>query len=275
MNKKLAIIILTYNSEKIIKETITQAKKISKNIIIVDSYSTDKTIKIVNKLKCKVLRRKFINYSDQRNFIIKKCNNIYEWQLHLDSDEILSEKLIKNIKIILKNDIKNRAYIVRRQIYFLNKKLLFGGNSNWHLRLFPSKTTICERKKYDQHFISKLKAEKIKGSLNDRNTNNLSKWIESHNKWSSLQAEDKDYNNSHLVQPKLFGNNIERTRLIKNIIFLLPLGIKGFVLFFIKYFLLLGFLDGKIGFMYCFFNSFWFHTLVEKKKYELINIKYK
>ena len=51
MKNNIVIIILTFNSEKVIKETILAAKKISKNIVVLDSYSTDNTIKIVKKLK--------------------------------------------------------------------------------------------------------------------------------------------------------------------------------------------------------------------------------
>ena len=54
MNNKLAVIILTFNSEKIIKKTILAAKKVSKNIIILDSYSNDKTVKIVKRFKCQI-----------------------------------------------------------------------------------------------------------------------------------------------------------------------------------------------------------------------------
>ena len=271
MNNKLAIIILTYNSEKIIKENINAAKKISKNIIIVDSFSSDKTIQIVKKLKCKIFKRKFINYSDQRNYIIKKCNPLYEWQLHLDSDEILSNELIKNIKIIIENNLKNNAYILKRHIYFLNKKIKFGRNANWHLRLFPSNTTICEKKQYDQHFISRLKVKKIKGALDDKNISDLTNWTNNHNKWSSLSAAEKEIKSKNLIKPNLFGNDIERTKFFKNIILSLPIGFKGFILFFTKYFLLLGFLDGKAGFIYCFLNSFWFHTLIDAKKIESNN----
>ena len=117
MKNKIAIIILTFNSEKIIKSTVLAAKKISNNIIVLDSYSTDKTIKILKKLKCKIYKKEFINYSDQRNYIIKKCNKHYEWQLHLDSDEILSERLINNIKITLMKNDRNIAYIIKRYIY--------------------------------------------------------------------------------------------------------------------------------------------------------------
>ena len=271
--KKIVVVILTYNSEQVIKKTIIAAKKISKNVVILDSFSKDKTIKIAKKLKCQILKRKFSDYSNQRNYIIKKCNKIYQWQLHLDSDEILSKKLIKNINNILNVNIQNNSYIVKRHVYFLNKKLLFGGASNWHLRLFPSKSSICEDKKYDQHFISKLKTKKINGPLFDHNIKNLSDWTSMHNKWSSLAINEKANNSINLTKSNFFGNNIERTRFIKNIILSLPIGIKGFVLFIIKYFLLLGFLDGKVGFIYAFLNSFWFHTLSDAKKFELTMIK--
>ena len=65
MNKKIVVIILTYNSEKIIKKTIKSAKKISNDVIILDSFSKDKTIKIAKMLKCKLFKIKLSNYSDQ------------------------------------------------------------------------------------------------------------------------------------------------------------------------------------------------------------------
>jgi len=270
MKNNIVIIILTFNSEKVIKETVLAAKKISKNIVVLDSYSTDNTIKIVKKLKCKIFKRKFINYSNQRNFIIKKYNNLFEWQLHLDSDEVLSDTLIKNIKVALMKNNKNYAFIIKRYVYFLNKKLSFGGTSNWHLRLFPSKSTTCELKNYDQHFISKLLLKKINGELHDKNIKNLTEWTNSHNKWSSLAILDKKDMRKDIVSPKFFGNNIERARYIRNKISLLPIALRGFSTFFIKYFLLFGFLDGKVGFIYCFLNSLWFQTLTDAKKYEFI-----
>lgn len=270
MKNKIAIIILTFNSEKIIKKTIKAAQKISKEIVIIDSFSTDKTIGIAKNLKCKVYKRKFINYSDQRNYAIKMCNKSYKWQLHIDSDEVLSEQLIKNINDVLKRDIRNKSYIIKRYVYFMNRKLLFGATSNWHLRLFPSRSTICENKKYDQHFVSNLVSEKINGSLLDINSKNLTDWITIHNKWSTLSSLEKFSKSSKLTKAKLFGNNIERTRFIKNIFFILPIGLKSFFLFFVKYFLLLGFLDGRPGFIYIFLNTLWFHTLIDAKKFEII-----
>ena len=97
MNKKIAVIILTFNSEAIIKRTILAAKKISKDIVICDSFSNDSTIKIAKSLHCKIFYKKFTNYAAKRNYIIRKCNRLYDWQLHLDADEILTKELIKNL----------------------------------------------------------------------------------------------------------------------------------------------------------------------------------
>ena len=94
LKKNLVTIILTFNSEKILNKNITSCKKLKGDILIIDSFSNDKTIKIAKKHNCKIIKRKFKNYSDQRNFAIKHANKFYEWQLHLDSDEILSKKSI-------------------------------------------------------------------------------------------------------------------------------------------------------------------------------------
>ncbi len=276
MKKKIATVILTFNSEAIIKRTILAAKKVSKDVVICDSFSNDSTIKIARSLHCKIFYKKFTNYAAKRNYIIRKCNRLYDWQLHVDADEILTKELIKNINRIVHSNDKNYSYLIKRKVHFLNKKLSFGGSSNWHLRLFPSGTTLVEYINYDNHFKSKLKSKKISGILNDLNLKNLTEWIANHNKLSTFAAKDnKNTNSKNIVQAKLFGNRIERLRFFKYIFYLFPSGIRPFLLFVINYFFLLGFLDGKAGFYYCFLHSLWFRTLIDAKKFEAKNIALK
>ena len=123
MKSKVAIIILSYNSDYIIKKTILSAKKISGNVILVDSFSTDKTLKIAKSLNCKIIKKKFVNYAEQRNFVIKKYNNLCNWQLHIDADEIMNKELIKNIKIIINSKEKNFVYLLKRKVVFMKKLL--------------------------------------------------------------------------------------------------------------------------------------------------------
>ena len=82
------------------------------------------------------------------------------------------------------------------------------------------------------------------------------------------QKTGRNKNSKNVVQPKFFGNSLERLRFFKSIYYLLPSFVRPFLLFIYKYFILLGFLDGKIGFYYCLFNSLWFRSLIDAKKYE-------
>ena len=93
-------------------------------------------------------------------------------------------------------------------------------------------------------------------------------WI-SHNNYSSSIAKIKYKNIKKTVNANFFGNKIERLRFFKKMYLKFPFSfLKPIILFIYKYFFLLGFLDGKAGFYYCFFNSLWFRTLIEAKKYE-------
>ena len=120
-----------------------------------------------------------------------------------------------------------------------------------------------------------LKSKKISGELYDMNIKNLRDWIDIHNKWSTLDANDYNKKNSkNRVQPKLFGNNIERLKFFKSMYYFIPSLIRPFLLFIYRYFFLLGFLDGKVGFYYCFFHSLWFRTLIDAKRYEKKSLKF-
>ena len=272
MRKKIAVVILTFNSEKTIRNTIVAAKRITNNIVIVDSNSKDKTILICKELKCKFLSRSFINYSNQRNWIIRKLNKKYFWQLHLDADEVLDIKAIKSInKIINEKNIKKKVFLIRRKYYFLGKKLNYPGLNEWHLRLFQSKAVICEKRLYDQHFLTKLKVYKINnGYMHDNDMLNLSQWKKKHNRWAELEAKDISLNNN--LNNKFSKKYDPRYgyRDSKLLYYKFPKYIRVIIYFFYRYILKLGFMDGKYGILFCFYHAFWFRFLID---YKIKNLK--
>tara|TARA_B110000196_G_scaffold318731_1_gene334805 strand:+ start:28 stop:852 length:825 start_codon:yes stop_codon:yes gene_type:complete len=267
LKKNLVTIILTFNSEKILNKNITSCKKLKGDILIIDSFSNDKTIKIAKKHNCKIIKRKFKNYSDQRNFAIKHANKFYEWQLHLDSDEILSKKSIDFInKFNITHEKKKFSYIIKRKVFFLDKEIKFGLSSSYHLRFFPSNSTIVSKDKYDQHFISKLESRKIPGYMNDYQDKDLDEWIALHNRWSNLAIDDEENWGKNKNNHKTFY--IAHRTTTKKLLLKLPFNLGPILIFLIRYFLFLGFLDGKIGFYYIFMQSLWFRTLIKAKIYE-------
>ncbi len=92
--EKISAIIPTYNEEIHIEAAI-QSVSFADEIIIIDSYSTDNTIEIAKKYNTRVIKRKFDNFSNQKNHAIEEAS--HKWIVLLDSDERIEEKLQKEI----------------------------------------------------------------------------------------------------------------------------------------------------------------------------------
>lgn len=265
------VVLLTFNSASIIRETVAQAKRVSPHVYAVDSYSSDATPAILEELGCTVMQRPFSNYSDQRNWAISQIEQTYDWQLHLDADEVLDEQAVAEIRSLLSGKPPFDAYMIRRRDYFMGKMLRFSGVNPWHLRLFRSGAGRCESRLYDQHFVSSATAGQLRGYMHDKNSARLTDWIASHNRWSDAEAREKlgpSSTSDDVLQPRLFGDARERTRFIKEIYYKLPTGLRSLGYFVYRYVFRLGFLDGKTGFYFAFFQALWFRMLVDAKIYE-------
>lgn len=265
------IVILTFNSASIIRETVSQAMKVSPHVYAVDSHSSDDTPAILREMGCTVVQRPFSNYSDQRNWAISQVEPTCAWQLHLDADEVLDERAVEEIRALLSGSAQFDAYMLRRRDYFMGKMLRFSGVNPWHLRLFRSGMGRCEARLYDQHFISSAPAGRISGFMHDRNSARLSDWIASHNRWSDAEAKEKlgpAAASDDVLQPRLTGDARERTRFIKEVYYKLPTGVRSLGYFVYRYIFRLGFLDGTTGFYFAFFQALWFRMLVDAKMHE-------
>jgi glycosyltransferase involved in cell wall biosynthesis len=266
------VVILTFNSAGIIRETVTAALKVSPTVFVVDSGSTDGTPAIVEELGCTVVQRAFSNYSDQRNWAIGQVESRSTWQLHLDADEVLDDESVREMRAILSAQPPGfDAWMLRRRDYFMGRMLRHSGVNPWHLRLFKSGAGRCEARLYDQHFITSVPVGRINGFMHDKNAATLTNWITSHNRWSDAEAREKlgpQAENEHVLKARLTGDARERTRFIKKVYYKLPIGLRAFSYFIYRYFLRLGFLDGKPGFYFAFFQALWFRMLVDAKIYE-------
>lgn len=115
-NIKISTVIITLNEEKDIGRCLKSVKDISDEIIVVDSYSTDKTIDIAKKFGAVIYQRKFDSYDKQKDYATSKARS--EWIFSLDADEIATKKLCGEIKGAVKNDDYDGYLIPRRNIIF-------------------------------------------------------------------------------------------------------------------------------------------------------------
>lgn len=108
---KISAVIITLNEEKNISRCLTSLLPVADEIIVVDSYSTDKTESICNTFPCKFIQHPFEGYIEQKNFALQQAR--FEYILSLDADEALSEELIHSINKA-KNRNSARAYKMNR-----------------------------------------------------------------------------------------------------------------------------------------------------------------
>ena len=271
MSEKLAVVILTFNSAGLIERTLAAAQRVSSSIICVDSGSTDGTVDVLHRYGCEVYERPFKHYADQRNWVIQTIAGRYSWQLHLDADEILDDEAIAAIIAAVADPEGRAGFLLRRRTYFLGQALRHSGTGIWHLRLFRSGT--CEDRLYDQHFICSGSVGRLSGWIHDMNVGTLTEWINRHNRWSDLEAREllrADTAGAGLLQAHLLGDPRERRRSYKGWYYRAPPFLRAWGYFLVRYFLMLGFLDGRVGFLYAFFQALWFRMLVDAKLAEAL-----
>ena len=268
----ISIILLTYNDELNIINTLESIKDLSNDIIIIDSYSNDRTEKICSEYNVSFYKNEFINQAIQFNWALDNLKIKNEWVLRLDSDEILTEKIKSEIisKTSKKNDIY--GYYMNRKMFWMGKWLKFGRMyPHYILRLFKKGYARYEEKT-EEHLLVKGKTEKLENFFyEDNKKNNLRYFTEKH-----LNTADGELNeilsqkeNNDGVSPNLFGNKVERTRWIKLKIFnKTPLFIRSLNYFIYRYFICLGFLDGKPGLIFHFLQGFWYRFYIDSLVYE-------
>lgn len=139
LNNKISAIIITLNEEKKIERCLKSIEGVCEEIIVVDSFSSDKTEEICKKYNVRFIKQKFLGYRDQKNFAMNSAS--FDYVLSLDADEELSENL-RNI--ILEIKLKGFEY----DAYFFNRLNNFGGKWIKHGEWYPdSKIRLWNKKK--------------------------------------------------------------------------------------------------------------------------------
>jgi glycosyltransferase involved in cell wall biosynthesis len=270
-----SVVILTWNSEDSLPATLAGALQVSDDVFVVDSFSKDATAEIARAAGATVVSHEFQSYGEQRNWAIENLQLRYEWQLHLDADEQLTPALIDNIRG-LPDATAESGFFVARYVRFLGRVLGHGGMSpTWHMRLFRNGAGRCEQRKYDQHFyLTEGVSRQLPGRMIDDIRMPLSEWTARHNRWSDAEVLENSEaaadltSSTYRIRGRLRGNAVERKRSLRGLYDRCPLFIRPFALFFYRFVLRLGFLDGREGFVFWVLQTFWFRFLVDAKLYE-------
>ncbi|MEM9528531.1 MAG: glycosyltransferase family 2 protein [Bacteroidota bacterium] len=275
----ISILIPTKNEEKNISRCLAPILDWADEIVIVDSGSTDRTKEIVEQSGCQYLLFEYKGgWPKKRQWALDNYPFKNPWILLLDSDEILLSPVKKEIEQVIGAGNYD-GYWLRFQIHFLGKMLKHGDTELWKLSLFRNGLGRYEKRmdvhdesmadmEIHEHVIVKGDTSRLKSPVRHENYNSLDRYIHKHNEYSNWEVQVYFNSSDSEVKPYLFGNQAERRRYLKRLVFSMPFSY--LVRFFYLYVLKLGFLDGRQGFYHAGFKSIqYFH--IRAKKFEYLN----
>ena len=268
MPADLTAIILTKDEEINIEDCIKSIKDITKRIIVIDSYSSDKTVFIAKSLGVEVYQHKFENHAKQFMYALETTDIDTVWTLRIDADERLTSESSKELMDLCNEHMNTQVsgIVLRFKKSFLGKDLRHGGVYPWKkLSCFKTKFGTVEERLMDEHIV--VREGYVVTMTNDClhfDFKSLDSFIAKHNWYSTREVIDY-YNN--LENPDL-TNMSAKTKFKMRVYYKLPGGLRSFIYYFYRYYIRMGFLDGREGRIYAFLQAYWYRYLVDAKMYE-------
>ena len=275
MNTNFSFIILTYNEEQHLPRLLTSISGLNASLFILDSGSSDDTLKIARSFNAEVKQNAFINHPKQWDFALKNFEINTPWIIGLDADQTVTPELFE-----LLHDFKDEENLNLDGIYF-NRKNYFQGSwvryggyyPFYQLKMFRRGIGYSDlNENMDHRFVVTGKTAIWKtGHLLEENLkeNDTNFWWAKHEKYSDLIAEEEIEREKKLrtqtLKANLSGNPDERRAWFKKLWWKLPLGIRPYLYFGYRMTVKLGFLDHPTAIRFHYLQGLKFRLLVDKK----------
>ena len=258
---RITLIILTKNEEKNIGEAVRSAQQIASRIIVVDCGSEDQTVSIAQSLGAEVVFHAWEGHAKQFNWALDHCDVDTPWVFRLDADERISEELAAEIRERLK-DPDADGYEMRWRIYFMGKWIRHGGTHKpYFLRLFRYGKGRVEERLMDEHILVQGKVSKLQGDLIHYDYKGLDAWLTKHIGYSNLEIRMLDE-----ADAQDGGKRGQKRK--RAFYYRLPKFLRARLYYCYRYYVQLGFLDGREGRIFAFLQAYWYRWLVDAKLYE-------
>ena len=233
---KLTALIITYNEVNHIDDVIKNID-FTDEIIVVDSFSNDGTYQKLLKHEHVITKQRvFKNFADQRNYALSLAT--HNWILFIDADERITKKLKNEILLTIEKSTNAVGFMVKRLYYFNKKRIRFSGfQSDTTYRLF--------KKSYVKYIEDKIVHEQPQ-------LNGESMLLKNHmlhycfDNGAHYKAKMEHY---ATLKANELNNKGKKYHVLK-------LLFRPIYKFIINYFMRLGFLDGKAGFIICYLSAY-------------------
>jgi glycosyltransferase involved in cell wall biosynthesis len=276
----VSVIMTTRNEAANIERTLQAIAGFVDEIFVVDSDSTDGTVEIAARYA------QVSNLPYKHGSIIPwifqwALDNLpirNEWVLILEADQRPDAELKRSLEALFaRPSIEENGFYLQRKQVFRGKWIRFGGYGNkWMLKLFRKAHGELDPKEEDTRVYVRGRTAKLDGWLVEENAKeeHILFYLEKHLRYAEAFARDELERRRTGVkwklEPKVFGTPDERTLWLKTVYYQTPLYVRPWIYFLYRYFVLLGFLDGKEGFIFHFLQAFWFRLVIDIRLEELI-----
>lgn len=130
----ISVAIICCNNEQTIGRTLDSVRGLARQIVAVDSGSTDGTLDLLEKAGAEIIKQEWMGYKETKQFAMEQCRE--RWMLSLDSDESLEPELQTSIRDLVLNDDPHIAgYELNRKVWWAGEPLRFAWQPEWRLRL--------------------------------------------------------------------------------------------------------------------------------------------
>lgn len=275
----MAVLILTFNEARHIERAIESIRSIAREVVVVDSFSTDDTVERARRAGARVLQNRFVNYSKQFQWGLDNAGIQTEWIMRLDADEVIEPDLVARIAQDLPRQGADVAGInIDRKHIFMGRWVRHGGRYPLRLlRIWRTKQGRIEDRWMDEHIVVwGGRTVTFPGGFADMNMNDLTFFTDKHNKYATREAIDKLsqryglFERDEAFSSDAVSRQAGMKRWMKESVYnRLPFWVGPTGYFLYRYIFQLGFLDGRSGLIYHFLQGFWYRFLVEAKVVEL------
>jgi len=187
--EKLSILLPTFNNEELVRECL-ESLGWADETLVVDSYSTDRTLEICRAHGARIVQHEYINSAKQKNWAIPQC--AHEWILQMDTDERLEGDTVQAIQTVLRNpptDVDGYKFPFKHHI--LGKWVRVAGlYPEYHLRLFRKAVGRFQEREVHAHVIVPGRVETIPHHFLHYGMPTISKQFANLDRYSRYEADE-------------------------------------------------------------------------------------
>lgn len=272
----MTAVVIAFNESLHIRRCIERLKGLVSRIVIIDSYSTDDTVAIAQGLGAETIQHPFLNHAAQFNWGVEAARITTGWVLRVDADEYLDEEGVAALRTAIAAATPEvSAFSMRRGVVFSERRIRFGGISQVYLtRIWRTGMAKVEARWMDEQvLVSGGETVRIAdGAIIDENVNDIGWWTSKHNGYTTRQMIQwmlAELQRADEIDISQLNQHVRRKRILREQLYSpSPLFWRAIAYFLYRYVFAFGFLDGRAGFMFHFFQGLWNFFLVDVKIHE-------